>query len=102
MDTQISPIAAMAGMLVPLIVEFVKNSPWFSSFSEDTKTRLSALSFGLSATAALIGALNDGTLDNDTVTNFANAIGTVIATFGVSEMVYQKVVKPFKKAINQA
>lgn len=100
METQISPIAAIAGAFIPLIVQFVKNSPFFTSFNETTNTRLTALSFFLSATAALVGAFSDGTLDHDTLTNFANAIGTVIATFGVSEMVYQKFVKPINSPVD--
>lgn len=96
---QITPYIIAVATLVPPIIEAVKTDPAFDFITEETKGRLIAISALLTAVGSIAVGLQTGTITTDSWIGLVQAGAHFAATFGLAEIMYQRIVKPVSKRL---
>lgn len=91
---QLTPYIIAIATIVPPVIQSIKDDPTFDSITPETKGRLIAFSALLTALGSIAVGINAGTIETDSWIGLLQAGAHFVATFGLTELFYQRVVKP--------
>lgn len=82
-----------AGIVVPLLTQWLKSAKWFSFVQEDQGGRVKALAAVLSAVAALLVSWQSGQLQQMDVQTVLEAGNGFVQTLGMSALIHHWFIK---------